>query len=112
MSGIMKRVLFVEADNRHCLTTATPVYRWADWAQVVTGIGSMAEPHIGIQRYQVENTPDDEGRTNYDFEDMIGMINGITQVDLDKVDSLLSGGSSTENGTPTMGGTHMPRDGR
>ena len=114
MSGILKRTIYVEADKSHTISGQTPVFRWADWAKVVTGIGSMCEPHCGIQRYSVGRsaTAAPEGLTNHDFEDQIAMVNGIKFIENGEMDEILSSGSVTDASGATMGGPHLPRKGR
>lgn len=97
MSGIKKRTVYYD--------DSTGVVRWADWARVTTGVGSMAEPYH-INRIEVGDT---HGEIfDFDFEDMIARIDEVKRIDLTQFPRMLSGGSSPS----VNGGYGMPRIGK
>ena len=90
--SILKRTVFV--DNRD-----GRLMFW-DWAQVMTSIGSMAEPFLPGGRWNVNQDFED-----FDPDDEINRIDEIRALPIDKEQIILSSDYS-------MGGTGSPRIGR
>jgi hypothetical protein len=103
MSGIKRRTLYVEHDNRPVMGGA-PVYRPYDWAVVETGIGAMVEPGF----LPFTQSANGYNAATIDAEDMIRRIDVIENISLDNADRKISG-----NGDSILhGGVTHPRTGR
>ena len=95
---ILKRTVFVERDS-----ASGGVYRFADFARVVTPLGQMVEPFIAGQK--VSNNA---GILEYDAKDEMCRIDEIEQIDSDKLPSQLGDGLQP----PLHGGLQLSRTGR
>ena len=95
---ILKRTVFVERDS-----ASGGVHRFADFARVITPLGQMVEPFIAGQKLSVD-TPIRE----YDATDEMCRIDGIEQIDSDKLPSQLGDGLQP----PLHGGLQLSRTGR
>lgn len=94
-TNVLRRTIFVERAK-------DGVYRFADWAMVVTPDGTMVEPFA-------PNVRQTEGADYEDFDptDDMTLVTEIKEVDFDMLPTLLSGG-----GPVWVGGVLMPRTGR
>jgi len=92
---ILKRTVFVEV--------AGGVHRFADFARVVTPLGTMVEPFM-----PGEKVSNNTGIQEYDATDEMCRIDNIEQVDSDKLPSMLGDGLQP----PLHGGLQLSRTGR
>jgi len=92
MSGILRRTVFYEFDQRN---NQANVYKFHDWNQVVTGLGTMFEPSQMVPRPINGN--------QLDWEDSGIKIDIMTNINADKTKAA-SGG--------TIGNNLQPRKGR
>lgn len=86
MSGIIRRTMLLEVDKRKT-TDGTP-HRPADWAKVITGIGSMNEPFQMPFARVSTSTPFNESG----WQDMISRVDDVKDIDFDTANQILSSG--------------------
>src|SRR3972149_9676704 len=93
MSGtVLQRVVFVER-------TSDGFFRFADWALVITSLGTMAEPFPPQQKVTLGDQA-----IAFDAADDIALISDIQHANSDMIPTMLSGG-----GPVFHGGVLMPR---
>ena len=91
MSGILRRTVFYEMDQRKGQIHG---YKFHDWNQVVTGLGTMFEPSQMVPRPSYGN--------QLDWEDSGIKIDIMTNIDADKTKAA-SGGTIGNNLQPRLG---------
>lgn len=96
MSGIVRRIMFIELDNRN----GNSFHRPADFSVVTTEIGSMMEP---VGSWFNRHSPD-VNQIEVDFEDMMARVDGIGYINLGQEKNIIGDG--------VHGGVMMPRAGR
>lgn len=94
MSGIQRRTVYYEKDDRH---VAGGVFRFHDWNTVVTGLGTMMEPS--------QMVPRPVGGGQLDWEDEAIKTDIMSNINGDKPYLLSDDG-------PLVGYNLMPRSGR
>ena len=92
---ILKRTAFVEVVGG--------VHRFADFARVITPLGTMVEPFIPFQK-----TSNNGSIQEYDATEEMCRVDDIEQIDSDRLPSLMGDG-----GSPALhGGNQLSRTGR
>ena len=92
---ILKRTAFVEVSGG--------VQRFADFARVITPLGTMVEPFLAGQK-----VGNNDSIQQYDATDEMCRIDDIEQIDSDKLPSQMGDG-----GSPALhGGNQLSRTGR
>jgi hypothetical protein len=92
---ILKRTAFVEVVGG--------VHRFADFARVITPLGTMIEPFIPGQK-----VGNNDSMQEYDATNEMCRIDDIEQVDSDRLPSMMGDG-----GSPSLhGGNQLSRTGR
>jgi len=95
MSGILRRTAY--SDN------SKGYWMFHDWARVQTGLGTMAEPWMGFQKFSIMQ----DGQGSHDPTDMIQKVDVLENVSMGREMAIWA----DTNGTVLHGGRITERTG-